>query len=58
MRSVVAHVHPEHGASAAVAAAAGLAPTEVWQDGERRWLRLMAGDADGARVISRPQCGR
>ncbi|MFF6773266.1 GNAT family N-acetyltransferase [Streptomyces sp. NPDC012637] len=35
--ALVAHVHPDHHASAAVAAAAGLAPTEVLQDGERRW---------------------
>lgn len=35
--TVFAHVHPEHGASAAVAAAVGLARTEVWQDGEIRW---------------------
>ncbi|MCX2180426.1 GNAT family N-acetyltransferase [Streptomyces sp. SKN60] len=35
--ALVAHVHPEHRASAAVAAAAGLAPTEVFEDGERRW---------------------
>ncbi|MFF8598258.1 GNAT family N-acetyltransferase [Streptomyces sp. NPDC015232] len=34
---LMAHVHPEHRASAAVAAAAGLAPTEVFEDGERRW---------------------
>jgi RimJ/RimL family protein N-acetyltransferase len=34
---VVAHIHPDHAASAAVAAAAGLAPTGQWQDGERRW---------------------
>ncbi|MFC8720170.1 GNAT family N-acetyltransferase [Kitasatospora sp. NPDC057198] len=37
VRTVVAHVHPEHAASAAVAAAAGLAPTDRWQDGEVRW---------------------
>ncbi|MFJ3882800.1 GNAT family N-acetyltransferase [Streptomyces sp. NPDC090077] len=35
--TVVAHVHPDHGASAAVAAAAGLAPTDRRQDGEVRW---------------------
>lgn len=35
--TVVAHVHPDHTASAAVARAAGLAPTEEWQDGEIRW---------------------
>ncbi|WP_312888484.1 GNAT family N-acetyltransferase [Nonomuraea rhodomycinica] len=36
-RTVVAHIHPGHAASAAVAAAAGLSPTDVWQDGEIRW---------------------
>jgi RimJ/RimL family protein N-acetyltransferase len=40
---IVAYVHPEHGASAAVAAAAGLTPTDVWQDGEVRW-RLIVPD--------------
>ncbi|WP_063833507.1 GNAT family N-acetyltransferase [Streptomyces sp. NRRL F-5727] len=34
---VVAHVHPDHTASAAVARAAGLVPTEGIQDGEVRW---------------------
>jgi RimJ/RimL family protein N-acetyltransferase len=37
IRSVIAHIHPDHHASAAVAAAAGLAPTEESQDGEARW---------------------
>ncbi|MGW4890898.1 GNAT family N-acetyltransferase [Kitasatospora sp. NPDC004240] len=37
VHTVVAHVHPDHAASAAVAAAAGLTATEEWQDGERRW---------------------
>lgn len=37
IRTVIAHIHPDHHASAAVAAAAGLAPTDQWQDGERRW---------------------
>ncbi|NUW32320.1 GNAT family N-acetyltransferase [Nonomuraea sp. SMC257] len=37
VRTVVAHIHPGHAASAAVAAAAGLSPTDVWQDGEIRW---------------------
>ncbi|MFF4095570.1 GNAT family N-acetyltransferase [Streptomyces sp. NPDC001834] len=36
---VVAHIHPDHAASAAVAAAVGLAPTAQWHDGERRWER-------------------
>ncbi|MFE3146415.1 GNAT family N-acetyltransferase [Streptomyces sp. NPDC059218] len=39
VRTVLAHIHPDHDASAAVAAAAGLAPTERWCDGERRWER-------------------
>ncbi|MEV0637065.1 GNAT family N-acetyltransferase [Streptomyces sp. NPDC050619] len=43
VRTVLAHIHPEHLASAAVAAAAGLAPTGEEQDGERRW-RLALGD--------------
>lgn len=38
-RTVVAHIHPGHAASAAVAAAAGLSPTDVWEDGEVRWYR-------------------
>jgi RimJ/RimL family protein N-acetyltransferase len=37
VRRIVAHVHPEHGASAAVTAAAGLTRTEVLEDGEYRW---------------------
>ncbi|MBM7170504.1 GNAT family N-acetyltransferase [Streptomyces sp. G44] len=37
MRTLVAHVHPDHGASAAVAAAAGLAATGEVHDGEIRW---------------------
>lgn len=37
--TVVAHIHPDHRASAAVATAAGLTPTDQWQDGEVRWQR-------------------
>ncbi len=44
VRTVIAHIHPHHAASAAVAAAAGLTPTEEWEDGETRWRR----DAPGA----------
>jgi RimJ/RimL family protein N-acetyltransferase len=39
VHTVIAHVHPEHRASAAVAIAAGLAPTDEWHDGEIRWQR-------------------
>jgi RimJ/RimL family protein N-acetyltransferase len=39
VRAVIAHIHPEHQASAAVASAAGLTPTVERQDGEIRWRR-------------------
>ncbi|WP_369193034.1 GNAT family N-acetyltransferase [Streptomyces djakartensis] len=42
VRTVVAHIHPDHRASAAVATAAGLAPTDTWHDGERRWRRTLS----------------
>ena len=35
--TIIAHVHPDHQASAAVAAAAGLTPTSQLHDGEVRW---------------------
>lgn len=34
----VAHIHPDHGASAAVARHLGLAPTDERHDGEVRWV--------------------
>ncbi|MEV6269463.1 GNAT family N-acetyltransferase [Kribbella sp. NPDC051936] len=34
---IVAHVHPDHGASAAIAAATGLERTDVLEDGEYLW---------------------
>ncbi|WP_340385392.1 GNAT family N-acetyltransferase [Streptomyces sp. SS7] len=37
VRTITAHVHPDHHASAAVARAAGLSPTEEEQDGETVW---------------------
>ncbi|QNE75754.1 GNAT family N-acetyltransferase [Streptomyces finlayi] len=37
VRTVVAHIHPGHAASGAVASAAGLSPTEEREDGEVRW---------------------
>jgi RimJ/RimL family protein N-acetyltransferase len=36
---VTAHVHPDHAASATVAARAGLSPTDQIEDGERVWRR-------------------
>ncbi|MEU6536608.1 GNAT family N-acetyltransferase [Streptomyces sp. NPDC047000] len=43
MRTVVAHIHPGHRASAAVATAAGLVPTDERHDGEIRWRRSFRG---------------
>ncbi|MCF2533449.1 GNAT family N-acetyltransferase [Yinghuangia soli] len=37
VHTVIAHIHPDHKASGAVAAAAGLAATDRWEDGEVRW---------------------
>ena len=37
--TIVAHVHPQHEASEAVARALGLAPTDALVDGEVRWER-------------------
>ncbi|MFG2886874.1 GNAT family N-acetyltransferase [Streptomyces sp. NPDC048297] len=37
VHTVVAHVHPDHHASAAIATRAGLTPTDDERDGETRW---------------------
>ncbi|MET7320533.1 GNAT family N-acetyltransferase [Streptomyces sp. NPDC005549] len=42
VHTVIAHIHPEHRASAAVATAAGLAPTDEWHEGEIRWHRSIS----------------
>lgn len=44
VRSIVAHIHPDHAASAAVAGRAGLAPTDDFVEGERVW-RLISSAA-------------
>ncbi|MGW0082855.1 GNAT family N-acetyltransferase [Streptomyces sp. NPDC003393] len=41
LRTVIAHIHPDHKASAAVAAATGLVSTGQWHDGEVRWQRTI-----------------
>lgn len=43
LHTVLAHIHPEHPASESVARAAGLAPTDEEQDGERRWRLSLSG---------------
>jgi RimJ/RimL family protein N-acetyltransferase len=44
VRSIVAHIHPDHGASAAVAARAGLEPTDELVEGERVWRLTTSAD--------------
>lgn len=41
VQSLVAHIHPDHQASASIASAIGLSPTGQWQDGEVRWERAV-----------------
>ncbi|KJK45574.1 GCN5 family acetyltransferase [Lentzea aerocolonigenes] len=41
VHTVVAHIHRDHHASAAVATSAGLTPTPEEQDGELRWQRSL-----------------
>ncbi|MQA25639.1 MAG: GNAT family N-acetyltransferase [Micromonosporaceae bacterium] len=55
VRTVIAHVHPDHQASAAVAAAAGLTPTDEWHEGEIRWRRSVVA-AQVRRTTSSPTC--
>ncbi|MFD1659016.1 GNAT family N-acetyltransferase [Streptomyces caeni] len=43
VRAVVAHIHPDHLASTAIATAAGLTPTGDRHEGEVRWLRITGG---------------
>lgn len=53
--TVVAHIHPEHTASAAVASAAGLLPTGEWEDGEVRWRREIPGESAPERAAELPR---
>jgi RimJ/RimL family protein N-acetyltransferase len=43
VRTTIAHIHPRHQASAAVAAAARLTPAGQLDDGEMRWLLTEVG---------------
>lgn len=52
IKTVAAHIHPRHQASAAVAAAAGLTPTGQLRDAEMRW-HLAVPSALPLRGISR-----
>lgn len=50
---VIAHIHPDHAASNAVAARVGLRPTDRLVDGEREWsLALHATDDTPERPLS------
>lgn len=44
VRAVLAHIHPDHRASAAVATATGLEPTGQWHDGELTWRLTLNHD--------------
>ncbi|MFH9663525.1 GNAT family N-acetyltransferase [Streptomyces sp. NPDC017248] len=41
VHTVIAHIHPDHQASSAVASGAGLTPTHERHDGEIRWRRIV-----------------
>jgi RimJ/RimL family protein N-acetyltransferase len=43
VREIVAHVHPDHAASARVAMRAGFQPTDERVDGEQVWRRVAGG---------------
>ncbi|WP_103514016.1 GNAT family N-acetyltransferase [Streptomyces sp. SM10] len=58
VRTVVAHIHPDHAASAAVAAAAGLRPTGERVDGEVRWRRSAHPRAQEAGTAGSADPGR
>jgi RimJ/RimL family protein N-acetyltransferase len=45
VHTLVAHIHPDHAASAAVASACGLAPSDHLVDGEVRWSRTVDAPA-------------
>ncbi|WP_079064196.1 GNAT family N-acetyltransferase [Streptomyces sp. NRRL F-4489] len=56
--TVIAHIYPEHQASAAVAAAAGLTPTGERHEGEIRWQRSLDGPLPPTSRSRRRQGGR
>ena len=57
--TVIAHIHPRHQASAAVAAAAGLTPTGQLQDGEMSRRLIMTPQSDHPQVLTiAPMTGR
>jgi RimJ/RimL family protein N-acetyltransferase len=52
--AIVAHIHPGHDASVAVAARIGLRPTdEIDDDDERIWRLTLAGDGPGPDAAGR-----
>lgn len=57
VKSVVAHIHPDHQASAAVAVAAGLTPTGQLRDGEMTWHLTMTLEMPGTAPVDSPVTG-
>ncbi|WP_347590955.1 GNAT family N-acetyltransferase [Acrocarpospora sp. B8E8] len=51
VRHLRAHIHPDHHASMAVASHVGLAPTDHFHDGERRWERIDGAPGFIQRVV-------
>ncbi|MFJ7911854.1 GNAT family N-acetyltransferase [Kitasatospora sp. NPDC096204] len=51
VRTAVAHIHPDHHASAKVARALGLHPTTRTQDGETRWQADLTRNAGPRRAV-------
>lgn len=47
VRAVVAHIHPDHAASAAVARRLDMHPTNTVVDGEGRWEGAVSATVDG-----------
>jgi len=52
---ITAHIHPNHRASEAVAANAGLEPTDDIDDGERIWHRVPVSETTGPLRVGEPR---
>jgi len=52
---ITAHIHPDHPASQAVAASAGLEPTDEFDDGERVWHRVPVSETTRPLRVEEPR---